>query len=66
MNNKIELLNEVVDYFKSAIDSCWGEGRSKLLFGDYKSVSMFADFFNGITPYYAEASKKRKQKYTNK
>lgn len=64
--SKVDLLNEIVEYFESAIDSCWGEGTSKLLFGDAKTVSMFADFFEGIAPYYAEASKKRKAKYTNK
>lgn len=64
--SKIDLLNEIVDYFESAIDSCWGEGTSKLLFGDAKTLTMFADFFEGIAPYYEEASKKRKAKYANK
>lgn len=64
--SKVNLLNEIVDYFEQAIDSCWGEGSSKLLFGEAKTLSMFSDFFEGIAPYYEEASKKRKAKYLKK
>ena len=64
--SKVSLLNEIVEYFESTIDSCWGEGTSKILFGEAKTLSMFSDFFDGIAPYYAEASKKRKAKYLKK
>ncbi len=64
--SKINLLNDIVEYFTATIDSCWGEGTSKLLFGNTKTLSMFSDFFEGIAPYYAEASKKRKEKYLKK
>ncbi len=60
---KIELLNEVVDYFEGLIDSCFGEGTSELVFGGAKTLSMFEDFFVGITPYYQKASEKRMAKY---
>lgn len=60
---KIDLLNETVDYFKGAIDSCFGVGTSALVFGEAKSLSMFADFLAGITPYYTKASEKRLNKY---
>ena len=64
--SKVDLLNEIVDYFEATIDGCFGEGSSKLLFGEAKTLAMFSDFFDGIAPYYAEASKKRKAKYLKK
>ena len=63
-DKQINLLGEVVDYFESRIDSIFGEGSSKILFGNAKTLSMFEDFFTGIMPYYEKASKKRVNKYT--
>lgn len=60
---QVKLLNEFVEYFEGLIDTCFGEGSSKLLFGDYKTISMFSDFFDGIAPYYEKASKDRIAKY---
>ena len=60
---RVELLNEVVDSLEQAIDECFGEGTSKLVFGEAKSLSMFSDFLTGITPYYTKASEKRLSKY---
>ena len=63
---QVNLLNEIVDYFEKIIDDCFGEGSSELLFGGAKTLSMFEDFFVGITPYYEKASKERMQKYAVK
>lgn len=63
IDEKIALMNEIVTYFKSIIDDCFGEGSSQILFGDEKSLDMFYDFFEGITPYYEKASKERMAKY---
>lgn len=60
---KINLLEESVSYFEELVDKCFGEGSSKLLFGDAKTLSMFDDFFNGIIPYYKKASEQRMEKY---
>lgn len=60
------LLDEVVTYFEDIIDDCFGEGTSKLVFGNAKTISMFDDFINGIIPYYQNASKKRIAKYDKK
>ena len=60
---KIKLLDEVVLYFRELIDNCFGEGSSQILFGDEKSIDMFYDFFEGITPYYEKASEDRMAKY---
>ena len=63
MEEKITILDELVIYFEKIIDDCFGEGSSQVLFGNDKSVEMFYDFFDGITPYYEKASKERMAKY---
>lgn len=63
MEEKITILDELVTYFEKIIDDCFGEGSSQVLFGNDKSVEMFYDFFDGITPYYEKASKERMAKY---
>ena len=63
---KVDLLVEIVDHYENLIDKCFGEGSSNTLFGDAKSLSMFGDFFDGITPYYEKASKNRMAKYKKK
>ena len=65
-DEKIELLSAIVDYLKTTIDDCFGQGSSQILFGDNCSLTMFEDFFEGITPYYEQASKARIEKYKNK
>jgi len=60
---QINLLDEVCDYYNKLIDDCFGEGSSKTLFGNSKTLTMYADFLNGIAPYYKEASEKRLAKY---
>ena len=60
---KVDMLSEVVSYFKGLVDQCFGEGSSKLVFGDANTLSMFYDFFEGIIPYYQKASEKRMSKY---
>lgn len=60
---KVNLLADSVKYLKGLVDECFGEGSSQVVFGDACTLSMFEDFFNGITPYYENASKKRLAKY---
>lgn len=62
-DGKIRLLDELVDYFKENIDSIWGQGSSNILFGDASTLTMFDDFFTGITKYYKKESQKRTTKY---
>lgn len=61
--SKLNMLVDVVSYFKGLIDKCFGSGSSKILFGEANTLSMFFDFFEGITPYYEKASKQRIDKY---
>lgn len=63
---KINLLDEVVNYYETMIDNIFGEGSSQLLFGSAKTLSMFEDFFQGIIPYYQKASDARMSKYKRK
>lgn len=65
-DERLELLSETVNYFRTLIDNCFGEGTSELLFGNAHTLSMFSDFIEGITPYYTEASAKRTAKYKKK
>lgn len=62
--DKISLLSEAVQYFRGIVDNCFGAGSSDILFGDANTLSMFADFFEGIIPYYAKASEDRIKKYS--
>lgn len=57
------LVDEIVDYVKNSIDSAWGDGSCKILFGDASTIEMFSDFFTNIQPFYQEESAKRMKKY---
>lgn len=63
---KINLLAEMVKYFKGLVDECFGKGTSEIVFGDANTLTMFYDFFEGITPYYEKASQQRMAKYGKK
>lgn len=56
---KIDLMDSYVTYYENVIDKIFGPGSSQILFGNNRSLTMFIDFFNGITPYYEKASQKR-------
>jgi hypothetical protein len=60
---KGQFMVECIDYLRNGIDSVFGEGSSQLLFGNAHTLSMFYDFFHGITPYYQKASEQRMAKY---
>lgn len=60
---KINILSDIVDYFNQAIDECFGKGSSDILFGGARTLSMYEDFFTGITPYYQKAGESRVKKY---
>jgi len=60
---RLALLSDTVSYYRSIIDDCFGIGTSDIVFGNANTLSMFTDFIDGITPYYAKASKERTAKY---
>lgn len=61
--DKVAIMSETINYLRGCVDQCFGEGTSDLVFGKSHTLSMFIDFLNGITPYYAKAAEKRKAKY---
>ena len=63
---KVNLLAEMVKYFKGLVHECFGAGTSEIVFGDANTLTMFYDFFEGITPYYEKASQQRMAKYGKK
>ncbi len=48
---KLALLRETCEYFRAQIDRVFGAGTSQAAFGDAMTLSMFEQFFDGITPY---------------
>ena len=64
--DNLELLDDIIQYVKGVIDEIFGAGSSQLLFGDANTLSMFEDFFVGITPYFKSASEARVKKYSKK
>lgn len=61
--DEADLILEISNFFIGQIDELFGEGSCELLFGETRTLGMFKDFFDGITPYFNKASKKRVSKY---
>jgi hypothetical protein len=59
----LKLLNEICIYMREKIDYVFGEGTSQMVFGDYNNPNMFAQFFDGITPYIQKARNDKLAKY---
>jgi hypothetical protein len=47
----LALMHEICNFTEERIDSLFGEGSSKKLFGEALSLNMFEQFFTGITPF---------------
>lgn len=60
----IALMREVCDYFRGKIDSVFGDGTSNTAFGKANTIEMFAEFFEGITPFIQKARTGKIEKYT--
>ena len=60
----IALMREVCEYFRSKIDEVFGEGTSNTVFGKANRLEMFAEFFEGITPFIQKARTGKIEKYT--
>lgn len=59
VEEKVDLMDKYVTYYEQVIDQIFGEGSSQILFGNARSLTMFIDFFDGITPYFEKASQAR-------
>jgi hypothetical protein len=63
---QLAVLKRCVSDIEGLIDVCFGEGSSEILFGEDCSLTMFLDFFDGITPYFEKASKDRVEKFKSR
>jgi hypothetical protein len=66
MGEQLKLIHEVCDYFMAQIDYIFGEHTSEVVFGTNRTLNMFEQFFNGITPFVSEARNKAVSKYSAK
>ena len=62
-NEYIALLREVCEYMRDQVDRLFGAGASQAAFGDAMTLDMFAQFFEGITPFIQTARSARTEKY---
>lgn len=62
---QVKLCREAFDTLREGIDRTFGEGTSQTVFGNRNSLSLFARFFRGITPYVAAARKQEIERYTS-
>ena len=56
---------EVIEKIGNAIDATYGKGTYRIICGESSSIEAIQMFFEGVSEYYAEESKKRKSKYIN-
>jgi hypothetical protein len=61
---QLALYHEICDFMKAKINELFGSGTSKTVFGDAVVLDMFADFFEGVTPYIQQARGDKIAKYT--
>lgn len=60
----LALLVEVCGYLRGAIDRVFGAGTSQAAFGDANTLTMFEQFFSGVTPFIEAARTPKLAKYT--
>lgn len=59
----LELLSEMCEYLRGSIDRVFGDGTSKAAFGDANTLTMFEQFFDGISPFIVAARQSKTEKY---
>lgn len=64
MGESLVLLKEICEFMREKIDHVFGNGTSQKAFGSENTLSMFEQFFNGITPYIQQARTGKVDKYT--
>lgn len=63
---RLKLIKEACLYMRGRIDDIFGAGTSDKVFGCTNTLSMFEQFFEGITPYINRVRANKMSKYTNK
>ncbi len=59
----IRLALELCDYLRGQIDAVFGAGTSQKAFGEARTLNMFEQFFEGITPFIQGTRKEKMEKY---
>lgn len=63
VRERIALIKEFCERMRSSVDGVFGEGTSQKAFGAMNTLDMFAEFFEGITPYVKQARERKLAKY---
>ena len=56
---KLEIMEEICADIRTDIDLIFGQGTSDSAFGEYNTLGMFEQFFNGIAPYIQKSGEAR-------
>lgn len=60
----LAMMREVCEFMRDKIDDLFGKDTSRKCFGDALSLSVFEQFFVGITPYIQSARAEKTKRYT--
>lgn len=61
---RLAFIREICEYMKTKVDELFGKGTSQMVFGDAVGLTMFEQFFQGITPYARGTRTKKVARYT--
>jgi hypothetical protein len=65
VSDGLALLREVCEFMRGEIDGLFGAGTSQKAFGDARTLDMFVQFFEGITPFIKSARDEKVRRYLN-
>jgi hypothetical protein len=65
VSDGLALLREVCEFMRAEIDALFGAGASQAAFGDARTLDMFVQFFDGITPFIKSARDEKVRRYLN-
>lgn len=65
LKKQIAVLKDICAFMRDEIDALFGDGTSDTAFGKTNTLDMFAQFFNGVTPYIKQTREDKMSKYLN-
>lgn len=65
MTERLALLHESCDYICDRIDHVFGEGTSQKAFDGARTLDMFGQFLDGISPYISKTRSQKVSQYLN-
>ncbi len=63
LGQQLQIIKDICVDLRSEIDGVFGVGTSQAAFGNINTLSMFEEFFVGITPYIQQARSDKMQKH---